>query len=59
MGSEDPQGAQGLGTKKPPAFAGGSIKEETPIVDYGEYVMVRTPATPLIVIVVPCEKPEG
>ena len=27
--------------------------------DYGEYVMVRTPATLPIVIVVPCEKPAG
>ena len=27
--------------------------------DYGEYVMVRTPATLVIVIVVPCEKPAG
>jgi hypothetical protein len=26
---------------------------------YGEYVIVRVPATLAIVIVVPCEKPEG
>ena len=30
-----------------------------PKVDYGEYVIVRTPAMLLIVIVVPCEKPAG
>src|ERR1700722_11716834 len=33
--------------------------ENLPNVDYGEYVIVRTPATLLIVIVVPCEKPAG
>jgi hypothetical protein len=58
-GFEDSAAALAQGAKKPPAFAGGSIKEETLSVDYGEYVMVRTPATPPIVIVVPCEKPEG
>jgi|HubBroStandDraft_5_1064220.scaffolds.fasta_scaffold504653_2 hypothetical protein len=59
MGFEDPPAAREPGAKKPPACAGGSIKEETLAADYGEYVMVRTPATPPIVIVVPCEKPEG
>src|SRR5271154_6229513 len=44
--------------KKPPAKSGRPcIGEDLPISDYGAYVIVRTPATLPIVIVVPCEKP--
>ena len=35
------------------------LSEIVPEADYGEYVIVRTPATLPIVIVVPCEKPAG
>jgi hypothetical protein len=51
--------AADAGKKKPPAFAGGLTKEGTLAADYGEYVIVRTPATPVIVIVVPWENPKG
>ena len=51
----------GFGAKKSrPRNAGGfELGDNFPNVDYGEYVIVRTPAMLAIVIVVPCEKPAG
>jgi hypothetical protein len=49
------------GKKKPPRQGGGFESEglEGLNTDYGAYVMVRTPATLLIVTVMPCVKDVG
>jgi hypothetical protein len=54
-GAHDPSG---WGKKRPPVVRAAST-DRINLVDYGAYVIVRTPATLLIVMVVPCEKPVG
>jgi hypothetical protein len=45
--------------RKRPPVERAAWTEGRPFVDYGAYVIVRAPATLLIVIVVPWEKPVG
>jgi hypothetical protein len=60
-GLEEPDEAPGTGRKKSrPQEAGGLASGKiSRLSDYGAYVIVRTPATLAIVMVVPCEKPVG